>query len=169
MPFINEIPTAEDIEKYGLPFKKDLNLHIELRRQWTVDRERNFHLYEGGPTANQAFKNVFYYRFYLYLNGSKFIIKLDIDRTRKPSLFKDNPYVIEWNKVASIKVMPHDQINPLKTLPPSAWENPDVLQPLLDNYSFNQFIAIFKAAVTVHGAGRSNRHIHTPIVVRFRF
>ncbi len=48
MPFINEIPSAEDIEKYGLPFKKDLDLDISLRRQWTVDRERNFHLYGGG-------------------------------------------------------------------------------------------------------------------------
>ncbi len=48
MPFINEIPSAEDIEKYGLPFKKDLDLDISLRSQWTVDRERNFHLYGGG-------------------------------------------------------------------------------------------------------------------------
>ncbi len=47
MPFINEIPSAEDIEKYGLPFKKGLNLDISLRSQWTVDRERNFHLYGG--------------------------------------------------------------------------------------------------------------------------
>ncbi len=48
MPFINEIPTAEDIEKYGmLPYKNDLNLDISLRSQWTVDRERNFHLYGG--------------------------------------------------------------------------------------------------------------------------
>ncbi len=47
MPFINEIPSAEDIEKYGLPYKKQLNLDISLRSQWTVDRERNFHLYGG--------------------------------------------------------------------------------------------------------------------------
>ncbi|MRT52324.1 hypothetical protein FG476_01190, partial [Xylella fastidiosa subsp. multiplex] len=65
MPFINEIPSAEDIEKYGLPYKKQLNLDMRLRSQWTVDRERNFHLYGGGTTANQAFTDVFYYRFYL--------------------------------------------------------------------------------------------------------
>ncbi|AXI82801.1 hypothetical protein FUT69_04750 [Xylella taiwanensis] len=169
MPFINEIPTAEDIEKYGLPFKKDLTLRMELRRQWTVDRERNFHLYGGGANANQAFTDVFYYEFDLYLNGSKFIIELDRDRTRGPSNFEDNPYVITWSKLMSIKVMPRDQVSPLKTLPPSAWENPDAPQPLLDNYSLNQFIAILKEAVTVRGAGDSNRHIHNPIVVRFGF
>ncbi len=59
MPFINEIPSAEDIEKYGLPFKKDLDLDISLRRQWTVDRERNFHLYGGGPLQIRLMKRFF--------------------------------------------------------------------------------------------------------------
>ncbi len=47
MPFINEIPSAEDIEKYGLPFKHDLNVDMRLRNPWTIDRERNFYLYGG--------------------------------------------------------------------------------------------------------------------------
>ncbi|ALR04785.1 hypothetical protein XFPR_09305 [Xylella fastidiosa] len=169
MPFINEIPSAEDIEKYGLPFKKDLDLDISLRRQWTVDRERNFYLYEGGPTANQAFTDVFYYGFYLYLNGTKFVVELDVDRNRKPPTFKDNPYVVEWSKLMSIDVWPHDQVSPLKRVPPTAWDTPDAPQPLLDNRSLNQFIAILKEALTVHGEGNSNRHIHHPIVVRFGF
>ncbi|EWG14935.1 hypothetical protein P910_002015 [Xylella fastidiosa Mul-MD] len=59
MPFINEIPSAEDIEKYGLPFKKDLDLDISLRSQWTVDRERNFHLYGGGLQEIQRMKMLF--------------------------------------------------------------------------------------------------------------
>ncbi|MGY0328856.1 hypothetical protein ACWWAE_01580 [Xylella fastidiosa subsp. multiplex] len=169
MPFINEIPSAEDIEKYGLPFKKDLDLDISLRRQWTVDRERNFHLYGGGTTANQAFTDVFYYRFYLYLNGTKFVIELDVDPNRKPPRFKDNPYVVEWSKLMSIELMPSDQGGYLKALPRSAWDTPDVPQPLLQNYSLNQFIVILKEALTVRGAGDSNRHIHHPIVVRFGF
>ncbi|WP_058570010.1 hypothetical protein ACN3VN_09315 [Xylella fastidiosa] len=169
MPFINEIPSAEDIEKYGLPFKKGLNLDISLRSQWTVDRERNFHLYGGGLTGNPAYEDAIYYRFYLYLNGTKFVVELDVDRNRKPPRFKDNPYVVEWSKPVSIKVMPHDQAGYLKELPHSAWESPDVPQPLLDNYSFNEFISIFKEAVTVHGAGDANRHIHHPIVVHFKF
>ncbi len=90
MPFINEIPSAEDIEKYGLPFKKGLNLDISLRSQWTVDRERNFHLY-GGLTGNPAYEDAIYYCFYLYLNGTKFVVELDVDRNRIPSTFKDNP------------------------------------------------------------------------------
>ncbi len=77
--------------------------------------------------------------------------------------------MVEWSKPVSIKVMPHDQAGYLKELPHSAWESPDVPQPLLDNYSFNEFISIFKEAVTVHGAGDANRHIHHPIVVRFKF
>ncbi|MDD0930500.1 hypothetical protein LOD74_11115, partial [Xylella fastidiosa subsp. multiplex] len=76
MPFINEIPSAEDIEKYGLPFKHDLNVDMRLRNPWTIDRERNFYLY-GGATGNQAYEDIIYYRFYLYLNGSKFVIELD--------------------------------------------------------------------------------------------
>ncbi|AIC09440.1 hypothetical protein [Xylella fastidiosa] len=169
MPFINEIPSAEDIEKYGLPFKKDLDLDISLRRQWTVDRERNFHLYGGGATANQAYEEIFYYRFYLYLNGTKFVVELDVDRNRIPSMFKDNPYVVEWSKLMSIKVWPHDQVSPLKRVPPAAWDTPDAPQPLLGNRSLNQFIAILKEALTVHGAGESNDSIHHPIVVRFGF
>ncbi|MBS9447506.1 hypothetical protein [Xylella fastidiosa] len=167
MPFINEIPSAEDIEKYGLPFKKDLDLDISLRRQWTVDRERNFHLYGGGATANQAFTDVFYYRFYLYLNGTKFVVELDAGRGSL--VFEENPYVVVWSKLMSIKVWPHDQVSPLKRVPPTAWDTPDAPQPLLDNRSLNQFIAILKEALTVHGEGNSNRHIHHPIVVRFKF
>ncbi|KFA41663.1 MAG: hypothetical protein ABGU97_06890 [Xylella fastidiosa subsp. multiplex] len=169
MPFINEIPSAEDIEKYGLPFKKDLDLDISLRRQWTVDRERNFHLYGGGATANQAYEEIFYYRFYLYLNGTKFVVELDVDRNRTPSMFKDNPFVVEWSKLMSIKVWPHDQVSPLKRVPPAAWDTPDAPQPLLGNRSLNQFIVILKEALTVHGAGESNDSIHHPIVVRFGF
>ncbi|MFE8347480.1 MAG: hypothetical protein ABGU97_06835 [Xylella fastidiosa subsp. multiplex] len=169
MPFINEIPSAEDIEKYGLPFKKDLDLDISLRRQWTVDRERNFYLYVGGLTGNPAYEGIVYYCFYLYLNGTKFIVELDVDRNRTPSTFEDNPYIVEWGKPMSIKAMPRDQAGYLKELPHFAWESPDVPQPLLDNYSFNEFISIFKEAVTVSGAGNSNRHIHHPIVVRFGF
>ncbi|AXI82773.1 hypothetical protein FUT69_04965 [Xylella taiwanensis] len=82
MPFINEIPSAEDIEKYGLLYKNDLNLDMKLRRQWTMDRERNFHLYGGGATGNQAFEEIIDYRFYLYLNGSKLIIETpDVPQT----------------------------------------------------------------------------------------
>ncbi|AIC11890.1 hypothetical protein LZ757_10290 [Xylella fastidiosa subsp. morus] len=167
MPFINEIPSAEDIEKYGLPYKKQLNLDMRLRSQWTVDRERNFHLYGGGTTANQAFTDVFYYRFYLYLNGTKFVVELDAGRGSL--VFEENPYVVVWSKLMSIKVWPHDQVSPLKRVPPTAWDTPDAPQPLLDNRSLNQFIAILKEALTVHGAGDSNRRIHHPIVVRFGF
>ncbi|MDD0884170.1 hypothetical protein, partial [Xylella fastidiosa] len=143
------------------------DLDISLRRQWTVDRERNFHLYGGGTTANQAFTDVFYYRFYLYLNGTKFVVELDAGRGSL--VFEENPYVVVWSKLMSIKVWPHDQVSPLKRVPPTAWDTPDAPQPLLDNRSLNQFIAILKEALTVHGAGDSNRRIHHPIVVRFGF
>ncbi|ALR09345.2 hypothetical protein XFFB_09235 [Xylella fastidiosa] len=58
MPFINEIPSAEDIEKYGLPFKNDLNVDMRLRNPWTIDRERNFYLY-GGLLEIKPMKTLF--------------------------------------------------------------------------------------------------------------
>ncbi|MRT52251.1 hypothetical protein FG476_00835, partial [Xylella fastidiosa subsp. multiplex] len=100
----------------------------------------NFHLYGGGTTANQAFTDVFYYRFYLYLNGTKFVVELDAGRGSL--VFEENPYVVVWSKLMSIKVWPHDQVSPLKRVPPTAWDTPDAPQPLLDNRSLNQFIAI---------------------------
>ncbi len=84
-------------------------------------------------------------------------------------MFKDNPFVVEWSKLMSIKVWPHDQVSPLKRVPPAAWDTPDAPQPLLGNRSLNQFIVILKEALTVHGAGESNDSIHHPIVVRFGF
>ncbi|AIC09441.1 hypothetical protein [Xylella fastidiosa] len=166
MPFINEIPSAEDIEKYGLPFKHDLNVDMRLRNPWTIDRERNFYLY-GGATGNQAYEDIIYYRFYLYLNEFKFMVKLE--KGQGSLNFDDNPNFVVWNKIISIELMPHDQVSPLKGLPNLAWETPDTPQPLLENYSLNQFIAILKEALTVYGAGYANRHIHHPIVVRFGF
>ncbi|ALR09340.2 hypothetical protein XFFB_09210 [Xylella fastidiosa] len=124
-------------------------------------------IYTGGATANQAYEEIFYYRFYLYLNGTKFVVELDAGRGSL--VFEDNPYVVVWSKLMSIKVWPHDQVSPLKRVPPAAWDTPDAPQPLLDNRSLNQFIAILKEALTVHGAGDSNRRIHHPIVVRFGF
>ncbi len=59
MPFINEIPSAEDIEKYGLPFKHDLNVDMRLRNPWTIDRERNFYLYGGGLLEIKPMKTLF--------------------------------------------------------------------------------------------------------------
>ncbi|AXI82800.1 hypothetical protein FUT69_04760 [Xylella taiwanensis] len=166
MPFINEIPAAEDIEKYGLPYKNDLNLPMRLRNEWTVDRERNFHLYGLGATGNQAFEEKIYHRFKLYLNGKNFIVELEDGGALR---FDDNPNVVVWSKLMSIWLIPHDQVSPLKILPPSAWETPDAPQPLLDNYSLNQFVTILKEAFTVYGDGYANRYIHTPIVVRFGF
>lgn len=55
MAFVNEIPTAEDIEKYELPYKLDLEKPIEHRRMWTVDRERNFFFDRGRPNRQPGF------------------------------------------------------------------------------------------------------------------
>ncbi|WP_058569388.1 hypothetical protein ACN3VN_09345 [Xylella fastidiosa] len=167
MPFINEIPSAEEIEKYGLPYKNDLNLSMEMRTSWSVDHERNFHLYGLGATGNQAFEEKIYHRFKLYLNGSNFIVEFE---DGGGSLrFDDNPHVLVWSKLVSINVCPHDQLSPLKRVPPAAWDTPDAPQPLLQNYSLNQFIVILKEALTVRGAGDANRNIHHPIVVHFGF
>ncbi|HHW4681103.1 MAG TPA: hypothetical protein ACQGQX_06390 [Xylella taiwanensis] len=168
MPFINEIPSAEDIEKYGLLhlYKKNEILPIEIRRQWTVDHERNFYLCGIGQRGSQASDEPVYYQFQLYLNGPKFIVELD--RDYGPSTFNDNPYVVRWDTIVSINAV-SNPMKPLVSLPHSAWKNSDEPQPVLDNYSLNEFITILKEALTTRGAGESNRHIHHPIVVQFGF
>ncbi len=52
-------PVPKISKNMGYLFKKDLDLDISLRRQWTVDRERNFHLYGGGPLEIKPMKVLF--------------------------------------------------------------------------------------------------------------
>jgi hypothetical protein len=166
MAFVNEIPSAEDIEKYDLPYKLDLDRPIENRRIWTVDRERNSYLTGGGLTGNPAFEDNLKTCFRLYLAGSKFEVILEPRLT--PNGFDGNPYQIYWPALLSIWAL-RPQENRMLEVSKSAWEQPDKPNPVLNNMPLNQFVALFKEAVSIYKAGDYNRHIHHPITVSFGF
>ncbi|WP_334119225.1 hypothetical protein [Limnobacter sp.] len=168
MTFVNEIPTAEDIEKYELPYKLDLEKPIEHRRMWTVDRERDFFLTGGGLTGNPAFEDPKTLKVYfsLYLSGSKFRIIMEPKRT--PGDFKADPFFIHWPALLEIWAI-RPQENRMVDVTKMVTEQPDASHPMLNNYSFNKFVAIFKEAVTVFKAAEYNKHIKSPITVTFGF
>lgn len=168
MPFVHELPSAEDVEKYDLPYRADLEDPVELRRKWTVDRDRDSFLIGGGATGNQAYEGAETIKVYfiLYLAGSKFRIIMEPDRT--PGDFNADPYFIHWPALLEIWAI-RPQENRMVDVTKSVKEQPDSPHPMLNNYSFNEFVAIFKEALSVHKAGFYNRHIKTLITVSFGF
>lgn len=166
MPFVNEIPSAEDIEKYDLPYRLDLQLPIERRRMWTVDRERGVFLPGGGMTGNQAFDGDVKSIFDFYIGDSKFQVILEPRST--PSGYLGNPYHIHWPALLEIRaVLPKD--NRIDKVQKNAWEQPEIPLQILNGLSLNQFVELFKEALSVHKAGDYNKRIHVPIVVTFGF
>lgn len=168
MAFAHELPSAEDIKKYDLPYYLDLQDPIELRRKWTVDRERDFFLTGGGATGNPAFEDPKKIKVYftLYLSGSKFKIIIEPDHT--PGDFNVDPYFIHWPALLEIWAI-RPQENRMVDVTKAVKEQPEVPHPMLNNYSFNEFVAIFKEALSVHKAGYYNKHIKAPITVTFGF
>lgn len=168
MAFIHEIPSAEDIEKYDLPYRADLEDPIELRRMWTVDRERDSFVIGGGLTGNPAFEGQENLKasFDFYLASSKFEIIMEPKRT--PGDFNVDPFHIHWPALLEIWAI-RPQEKRMIDVTKSVKEQPDSPHPMLNNHSFNQFVAIFKEALIVHKAGFYNRHIKVPITVTFGF
>jgi hypothetical protein len=166
MAFVNEVPSAEDFEKCDLPYKLNLERPIEHRIKMTMDRERGIYLPDGGPTGNQAFEDHIKTRFYLYLAGTKFEIIMEPCHT--PGDFQANPYYIHWPELLEISVIQPKE-NRMVEVFKTVCERPNEPQSLLNNYSFNQFVAILKEALTVQKAGYYNRYIHAPITVSFGF
>lgn len=165
MAFVNEVPTEEEIEKYGLPYGNDKNVKPELRRIWTVDHDRNFHL-TVGISGKQEHDEEIKWRCTLQLNGAQFRVFLML--SGGSLAFTDNPYVVRYGPIESIWAIRYD-IGQSVPLPKSAWDQPDTPQPLLDGRTLNDFVDILKEGLTAHKAGNSNRNIHNPIVVQFDF
>lgn len=163
MAFVNEVPTEEEIVKYGLPFGNDKNVKPELRRIWTVDHGRHFHLTVGVSGKQERDEDV-KWRCTLYLDGLRF--RIFLLRSRGSLVFTDNPYVVRYGAIDSIWAIRND-IDQSVELPKSAWQQPDSPQQLLDGRTLNEFVAILKEGLTAHKAGNSNRNIHNPIVVQF--
>lgn len=166
MSFINEIPSPEDIEKFGLPYGSDLEKPLEHRRSWLADRERDIYLTGPGATGNQAYDEDVKYYFNIYLGKSK--LKVVVEPSRTPGDYKVDPYFIHWPALLEVWAV-HPQENRLVEVLKLTSTTPDIPHPFLQGYSLNEFVSIFKAAVAARKAGNFNKHIQTPITVSFGF
>lgn len=165
MAFVNEVPTEQEIVKYDLPYGNDKNFKPELRRVWTADHDRDFYLtvgVSGKPEHDEEVK----WRCTMYLGGARFHIF--VMPGKGSSAFTDNPVIVSYGPIESIWAIRTD-IDQSVPLPKSAWDQPDLPQPLLDGRTLNEFVAILKEGLSAFKAGDSNRNIHNPIVVRFDF
>lgn len=94
MPFINQIISDEDIEKYRLPFERNGEFY------WTRDLERNYYLW-GGYHGNPAHGEDIEGRFHLYLDGAELYFAL---RPGPGSVeFSETPYTVAWESIEYMK------------------------------------------------------------------
>ncbi|MCS5698254.1 hypothetical protein NZK32_04255, partial [Cyanobium sp. FGCU-52] len=93
MPFVNEVVSDEDIDRYGLPFEKGSG------RYWTRDAERDFYLW-GGKVGNPAFGIEFEGQFHLYAYGVDVLICLEPGAGS--SRLSDRPFIVRWSRLKSI-------------------------------------------------------------------
>jgi len=107
MAFINQVISAEDIEKYGLPFKQKSDFY------WTRDIENNFYLW-GGLGGNPAYGEEIEGRFHLYLDGEEFYFVI---RPGKGSFkFSESPYVVVWKSIEYVKPLGLDAMKRVRAI-----------------------------------------------------
>lgn len=94
MAFKNEMVSDADIDRYNLPFPKGGG------RWWTRDAERDYYLW-GGLTGNLAYDDRQEGRFFLYIKGSTFWIKLLPGKGSKS--LRESPYIIRWESITRIE------------------------------------------------------------------
>jgi hypothetical protein len=93
MPFVNEVVSDADIDRYGLPFEKGSG------RYWTRDAERDFYLW-GGKVGNPAFGVDFEGQFHLYIKGVKFFVCLEPGEGS--FRLSDRPFVVRWIRLKAV-------------------------------------------------------------------
>jgi hypothetical protein len=167
MAFVLEIPSAEDIKKFDLPFWPDLEKPMEERRTWLADRERNVYLTAVGATGNQAFDDNIKQRAGFYLGQTRFNVILE-PRTGSSSVH-ETPYIIHYPALLQILVY----ISPVRGMIdvlPEVQKTPNEPNSLLKNRSLNEFIALLKEVLIEYKAGEvMNKHIHGATIVSFGF
>lgn len=97
MTFINEVVSDEDIDRYGLPFKKGSG------RYWTRDAERDYYLW-GGKSGNPAFDEEITGKFHLFVRG--LALYFDILPGIGSAKYSESPYLVCWKAIAQSE--PHD-------------------------------------------------------------
>jgi hypothetical protein len=93
MPFVNEVVSDDDIDRYGLGFPKGGGNY------WTRDKERDLYLW-GGEGGNPAYGEEIVGGFHLYISGTRLQISLSIGEWSKNWFVK--PYLVTWDKVLRI-------------------------------------------------------------------
>ena len=168
MPFIEEIPSAQDIKDFDLPFWPDLEKPIEERRTWLADRERDVYLTGVGYTGNPAFDDYEYIKMVtsFYLGRTKF--RVILEPSNRPDDLNSDPYIIHYPALLNINIYVNAERGMIDVLPELRRE-PDAPYVLLQNRSLNEFLVLLKEALTARGAGRSNKYIHGTITVSFGF
>ena len=167
MPFVEEIPSAQDIKDFDLPFGPDLEKPIEERRTWLADRGRDVYLTGVGVTGNQAFDDDIKQNAGFYIGRKRFNVIMEpypwIESERK------DPYIIRYPELLKIMVYVSAERGMIDVLPETS-KSPDVPHPFLQNKSLNEFIALLKEALTAYKAGQiGNKYIIGTIVVSFGF
>lgn len=93
MPFVNEAVSDDDIDRYGLPFRKGDGQY------WTRDRERDLYLW-GGVGGNHAWGEEVRGGFHLSIQGTLLRIRLSLGEWSRDWTVK--PYVVAWDQLLSI-------------------------------------------------------------------
>jgi len=93
MPFVNEVVSDDDIDRYNLPFAKGGG------QWWTRDQERDLYLW-GGESDNPARDEDIVGRFNFYIHGIHLKITLELGEWSKD--WDAKPYVVAWNRLISV-------------------------------------------------------------------
>jgi hypothetical protein len=166
MAFIEEIPSAQDIKDFDLPFWPDLEKPIENRRTWWADRERDIYITSVGVTGNQAFDEDIKQRAGFYLGRKRFNVILEPRKT--PGDYKVDPYTMHYPALLKIMVYISPERGMIDVLP-EVRKAPDKPHPFLQNRSLDEFVSLLKEALVAYRAGDSTKYIHGTIAVSFGF
>lgn len=166
MAFVNEIPTEQDIEKYNLSaFVSDKDKPLKWRGVWTVDRERDFHLW-GGLSGDQAHDDEVLGKFNFYLAGLEFLVSLEPGNNTGP--FVEKPFFVRWKALRSICSIRRDLDRQIE-MPKAIGSTPDEPQEFFGNRSLNDFISLLKEGLIEHKKGYFNQFISGPMIIEFEF
>jgi len=94
MPFVNEVVSDDDIDRYNLPFAKGGG------QWWTRDQERDLYLW-GGESGNPARDEDIVGSFNFYIHGIYLKITLELGEWSKDWDVK--PYVVAWKKILHLQ------------------------------------------------------------------
>jgi hypothetical protein len=94
MPFVNEIVSDEDIDKYELGFSKGGD------HWWTRDADRDFYLW-GGCTDFESLGEYIEGHFFLVVDGLKLELSILCGQWSKNWYVK--PYIIVWDRILWVR------------------------------------------------------------------